>query len=227
MKKKLISLALAVAISFGGAASVYADSATIASTVNFRSAANENSSIYSTIKTGTRIEVLEKVNAWWLKVSYNGRVGYISSSSKYVNYNPSSPNPQPSNPSTPWESKADSIISSGNRYLGTPYKFGAKAGSGYFDCSLFMQTIFRQNGIDLQRVSRQQSTVGHTVSFSDLRKGDLIFFKAAGSTSSRITHVGVYVGNGKMLNTYGAGGVRYTELTSYWKNRFIVAKRVI
>lgn len=125
-------------------------------------------------------------------------------------------------------SKAGSIIATGNRYLGTRYDFGAPAGVTYaFDCSSFTQYVFKQNGIYLPRTSRAQATKGYYVSRSNLRKGDLVFFSTR-SSGGRIAHVGIYAGNGKILHTYGAGGVKYSSLnSSWWSSHYITARRVI
>ncbi len=123
---------------------------------------------------------------------------------------------------------ADQIIKTGEKYLGTPYQFGAPSGqTRTFDCSSFVQYVFKKNGISLPRNSRQQSTVGTSVSKSNLQKGDLMFFKTAHS-GGRIAHVGIYAGNNKILHTWGPGGVRYDSLNAGWlKQGFVGAKRVI
>jgi len=124
--------------------------------------------------------------------------------------------------------KADKIISLGKKYLGVRYKFGAPSGVTYaFDCSSFTQYIFGKYGIKLPRVSSSQAKKGKYVSKSNLRKGDLVFFTTK-RTGSKIGHVGVYVGNGKMLHTYGAPGVMYSSInSSYWKSHYVTARRVI
>jgi murein DD-endopeptidase / murein LD-carboxypeptidase len=125
-------------------------------------------------------------------------------------------------------SKADSIIATGNRYLGTPYRFGSPSGvTSTFDCSSFTQYIFKKNGIYLPRSSRDQATKGTYVSRSNLRKGDLVFFSTR-SSEGRIAHVGVYAGSGRILHTFGAGGVKYSYLSSdWWSSHYITARRVI
>lgn len=125
-------------------------------------------------------------------------------------------------------SKANKVISTGNRYLGVPYKFAAKYGqTRTFDCSSFVKTVYAKNGIKLPRSSRDQANRGKTVSMKNLKKGDLVFFKSAGSKSKRVTHVAIYAGNNKLLHTYGQGGVKYTTFSKYWKNRYVKAKRVL
>lgn len=124
--------------------------------------------------------------------------------------------------------RADSVISIGNRYLGTPYKFGSKSGvTSTFDCSSFTQLIFSKIGISLPRSSSSQSKVGVYVSRSNLKKGDLVFFSTR-SSKGKIAHVGVYAGNGRILHTYGEGGVKYSSLNStWWSSHYITARRVI
>lgn len=123
---------------------------------------------------------------------------------------------------------ADRIIATGNKYLGTPYKYGAPAGSTkYFDCSSFTQYVFKKNGLPLLRTSRQQATQGKYVPRSQLRKGDLVFFSTSKSHGT-IAHVAIYAGNGKILHTYGAGGVKYSNLnSSWWSSHYITARRYI
>ncbi|MFS0722324.1 C40 family peptidase [Paenibacillus sp. 1P07SE] len=122
--------------------------------------------------------------------------------------------------------KADRVISTGNKYLGVKYRFGAPAGVTYaFDCSSFTQYIFKKNGISLPRTSAAQAQKGSFVSKSNLKKGDLVFFKVG---SKRIGHVAVYAGASRILHTYGAGGVRYSSLnSSHWKKNYVTARRVI
>ena len=138
------------------------------------------------------------------------------------------PQPQQPEPQEPVQySVADKVIASGEKYLGTPYKYGAPYGqTNTFDCSSFTKTVFAENGITLPRSSRQQATVGTPVSKSQLKKGDLIFTST--SYSSNISHVAIYAGNGKVLHTYGPGGVRYDNFKGSWlEKRFITARRVI
>lgn len=151
-----------------------------------------------------------------------------SSSDNYVNKGTSSNQGTAGTQDQSTVTLADKIIKTGEKYLGTPYKFGAPSGqTKVFDCSSFTQYIFKQNGISLPRNSRQQSTVGTTVKKADLKKGDLIFFKTSKS-GGKVGHVAVYAGNGKVLHTWGPGGVRYDNLSTKWLAQgYLFAKRVI
>lgn len=136
-----------------------------------------------------------------------------------------------SNQATPNESSAslaDRIIQTGEKYLGTPYRYGAPSGqTQYFDCSLFVQTVFKENGIYLPRSSREQANVGTYVPRDQLQKGDLVFF-TAGRSDGQIGHVGIYAGNNEILHTYGPGGVRFDSLSTPWLAKtYVTARRVI
>jgi len=129
------------------------------------------------------------------------------------------------------QSKADKVINTGKKYLGTPYKFGASSNTTkYFDCSSFVQRVYKEAiGKSLPRDSRSQSKAGSKVSKSSLKKGDLVFFKASATAkSSKITHVAIYAGNNKLLHTYGKPGVTFTSFKgTSWEKRFVTARRVM
>jgi len=107
--------------------------------------------------------------------------------------------------------------------MGTPYRFGSTSGNvRTFDCSSFTQTVFKQAGINLPRSSSEQSHVGRFVPRSQLQPGDLVFFY------SPIHHVGIYIGNGKVLHTYGSPGVTISDMNSgWWSRHYATARRVL
>jgi peptidoglycan DL-endopeptidase LytE len=120
------------------------------------------------------------------------------------------------------------IILDARKYLGTPYVFGAKYGqTDTFDCSSFVKTVFAQNGFDLPRVSKSQALEGTYVSRKNLQVGDLLFFTTKDS-GGKIGHVGIYVGDGMMIHTYGDGGVKYSTIASgWWDDHYVTARRLI
>lgn len=120
-------------------------------------------------------------------------------------------------------SLADKIIATGMKYKGVRYEYGAEAGNtSSFDCSSFTQYIFGQHDITLSRSSKQQSTDGTYIARDQLQPGDLVFFY------SPIHHVAVYIGDGKILHTYGEGGVTVTDLDSgWWDEHYTTARRVL
>lgn len=124
---------------------------------------------------------------------------------------------------------ADTIIKIGEKYMGTPYKFGSSSSTtSTFDCSSFVQRVFKEAGIKLPRDSRQQSAAVKEISLKELKKGDLIFFRSYGSSNPRITHVAIYAGNDKLLHTYGSPGVTYSKFSgTSWEKRVQKVGRVL
>jgi cell wall-associated NlpC family hydrolase len=123
------------------------------------------------------------------------------------------------------EAEVARISETAAQYIGTPYRFGGEGGDG-IDCSSFVQQVFHANRIDLPRTAREQINVGNDVAPGDLRKGDLVFFQTYASYPS---HVGIYLGDGKMIHaSSGKGEVTISDMDSdYYRPRYLGAKRVI
>ncbi|MDR3602659.1 MAG: NlpC/P60 family protein [Desulfosporosinus sp.] len=118
---------------------------------------------------------------------------------------------------------AQQILSFATQFLGTPYVWGGTNPSPGFDCSGFVQYVYEHAGISLSRTSEQQFNNGVSVSRSELRPGDIVFFH---TYSSGASHVGIYAGNNTMINSSN-GGVSYDDMTnSYWAPRYLGARRV-
>ena len=114
-------------------------------------------------------------------------------------------------------------------FLGTRYVWGA-TGPNKFDCSGFTQWIFRDAGIKIPRVSRDQAKVGEYISFNNLRKGDMIFFDTKKHKKGIVTHVGIYLGNGDFIHASSAAKkvVVYNFYKKpYYKERFLWGRRVV
>ncbi|QAY66464.1 C40 family peptidase [Paenibacillus protaetiae] len=118
------------------------------------------------------------------------------------------------------------LISTGENYLGTPYKYGAPAGVTYaFDCSSFTQFLYNAFDVSLPRTALSQSYKGEKVPKTELSTGDLVFFKTNGSS---ISHVAIYAGNQKILHSSSSQGVTLSSMnTSYWQKYYVTARRVL
>jgi cell wall-associated NlpC family hydrolase len=91
---------------------------------------------------------------------------------------------------------ASGIVGIAQSYFGVPYVYGGTSPSG-FDCSGFVQYVFRQAGVSLPRTASQQKAA--TTPVSNPRAGDLVFF------GSPVYHVGIYVSPGVMIDAQRPG----------------------
>lgn len=121
------------------------------------------------------------------------------------------------------------VVSTGEEYLGVPYKWGGSTPAG-FDCSGFVQYIYRDQGVSLPRTSRQMAHAGVSVppNVSRLREGDLMLFASNGT---RIDHVAIYAGDNRIIHSSSSGnGVRYDDLGSrrgrWYATHMVAARRV-
>jgi cell wall-associated NlpC family hydrolase len=90
--------------------------------------------------------------------------------------------------------------------LGKPYLWGG-IGPGAFDCSGLMFWAYGKAGVRIQRVADAQYFSEPKVAKSDLKKGDLVFFKTEATHSGGPSHVGMYIGDGKFVQAPHTGDV--------------------
>ncbi|MED3563275.1 C40 family peptidase [Bacillus xiapuensis] len=115
-------------------------------------------------------------------------------------------------------------ISVAKANLGVPYQWGGMTPRG-FDCSGLVSYSYRVAGKSLPHSAAQMFYTKGTQVKSSLRVGDLMFF--APNKASRPTHVAIYIGNGKMIQSVTSSGVSITYTSNrYWKPRYIGAKRI-
>ena len=119
----------------------------------------------------------------------------------------------------------DSVMKSAVAMIDTPYSYGSSSRHAT-DCSGFTHQVYGRNGVRLPRTAHEQAEVGKRVGRASLKRGDLVFFKTM--RSSRINHVGIYMGNGKFIHASSGGGkVQVNSLSDgYYARRFAGARRV-
>lgn len=122
------------------------------------------------------------------------------------------------------QAKGQSIADLAKTLVGSPYEYGGESPNG-FDCSGLVFYTHGKVGLRTPRTSLQQFKTAKNVPLKELRNGDLIFFKL---TRARVSHVGIYVGNGRFIHAPQSGRqVKSTYLADrYWKTKIVSAGRL-
>jgi hypothetical protein len=122
------------------------------------------------------------------------------------------------------------VLARADDYLGVPYKWGGTSPRTGFDCSGYVQYVYRREGVQLPRTSRQQAVAGtrRPARWDAAGPGDLVMFANPGEP---ISHVAFYVGNGRIIHSSSSGGgVRYDDLASrrgqWYRQRLVAVRRV-
>lgn len=153
-----------------------------------------------TLPFESRLEVVDQlgdINGRWLKVKLvDGTFGYVQRGDIKLN----------SKPLTKSE-----IVEFSKNFLGLPYTWGGRSSFGY-DCSGFVQMLYRQMGISIPRDSREQAKWDgfKEISVEKMKAGDLIFF----ANSSNIAHVGLYIGNSQFIHATAREMKPYLRISS-------------
>lgn len=94
------------------------------------------------------------------------------------------------------------LVETARSFLGVPYLWGGSTEQG-FDCSGLAMAVYQLNGLRLPRSSTAQFEAGRAVASRELQPGDLVFFSMTGN--GRVSHVGIYVGEGAFIHAPGSG----------------------
>ncbi len=195
------------------------------SALNVRSGPSTDSEKVVALYNGTVVTITGVDNGWFKIVTQNGTEGYVSSEYMVTCRDSAG-------------SRGDDAVTSANsglgqqavdfamQYLGCPYVYGGN-GPSCFDCSGFTSYIYRHFGYTLNRTASGQLSNGQSVSKSELRPGDLVFFRY--NTSKAASHVGIYIGGGQFIhastNTYT---VRIDNLTyGHYCNVYVGGRRIM
>jgi gamma-D-glutamyl-L-lysine dipeptidyl-peptidase len=135
------------------------------------------------------------------------------------------------------EPTGENLIKTARQLMGVPYLWGGTSPKGV-DCSGYTKTIFFLNGMVLPRDASQQIAAGEEVdstkNFENLQPGDLLYFgrKATDTTSERIIHVGMWIGDNKFIHSMGEVHISTfdtaaADFDEYNYNRYLRTKRVL
>ena len=120
--------------------------------------------------------------------------------------------------------KGKEIVSRAAKYKGVPYVFGGTTTKG-FDCSGYVQHVFKDCKAKLPRLADEQALQGIFVTQKQLRPGDLVFFTTYEPGAS---HCGIYLGQGEFIHASSSKGVRIDKLNdSYWKSKYYGGKHIV
>jgi cell wall-associated NlpC family hydrolase len=124
-----------------------------------------------------------------------------------------------------------SVVETALAAMGSPYQWGGTDANG-FDCSGLIQFAYAKHGVLLPRVSRDQARMGQATDrdMATLRPGDILAFSNDGT--SRVTHVGLYVGGGQFIHS-SSTGVKLSSLDAqdadsrWYRDRWVAARRIV
>ena len=182
------------------------------SSLNVRSGPGTSYSKVATLTAGAEVTILGEENGW-----YKIDSGYVSAD--YITLLDAS------DPSAALQTR---IVAYARQFLGYPYVMGSN-GPNSFDCSGFVQYVYKNFGYTINRSATQQLKNGVTVAKENLKLGDLVFFNSAGTGASKATHVGIYIGDGQFVHASSPKvGVVISDLYStYYKKVYTTARRII
>lgn len=118
------------------------------------------------------------------------------------------------------------LVAEARKWIGTPYVYGGHSRSGT-DCSGMVMELFREvYKMKLPRSSAMQQQYARPVKKDEMMPGDLVFF--ATGAKGRVSHVGLYIGDGLMIHASASKGVMESPLTqNYWVRTFHSSGRVV
>jgi len=142
---------------------------------------------------------------------------------------PSKPNYAIKKPPVKYEPSTKNLDKMVKKLQGKPYVW-AEEGPNYFDCSGFTYYMYGSMGIEIPRVAREQAKNGKEIKMHELKYGDLIFFDTEAKRRGRITHVGMYLGNGWFTHASTTKyEIVYSNLntSAYYKKRLRICRRYL
>jgi cell wall-associated NlpC family hydrolase len=184
-------------------------------TLNVRTGPGSDRRIVGKLREGSRLTLTGKQRAGFAQTRFEGRNRWVSVTylAKLSNAgdvgNGGGGSAAPVAPPSTSSAKGLAAVEYARRQLGKPYRFGAE-GPDRYDCSGLVMMAWRSVGVSMPRVARHQYKQGNKIARSQLRAGDLVFFY-----SQSPSHVGIYVGNGVMIDAPRPGKtVRYMNIST-------------
>ncbi|MFC5604203.1 C40 family peptidase [Sporosarcina koreensis] len=235
MKKVALSLFVAGSLAFGFTAadaeasapssqtvSAHTGTYSTAYNVNIRSEAGTNHKILLLAKKGTKVTYVSEKKVGkevWYQVKVNGKTGWALNT-LLTKQSVSAANVSAAKSSN-HVALSDKVVKRATGLTGIPYVFGGTSTKG-FDCSGFVQYVYKQSGKSVARDTLGQYAQSKKV--SKPQPGDLVFFQ--NTYRKGISHVGIYIGNNKFVHAGGKQSQITSLNNSYWKSKFHSFKRL-
>lgn len=190
--------------------------------VNIRTKPDLSSEVITMLDKGEKLNVYDRMGDWYKVMLPSEKLGWVYSDyilvkeisiSRGVNLDAVSDvvlNIKEINESK--NTLREQIVEYAKKYLGVKYVYGGTSPKG-FDCSGFVQYVYKNFGIELERVASSQASHGKKIDKKDLKVGDLVFFDTNGGLNS-IEHVGIYVGEGKFIHASSGRSARKVVISS-------------
>lgn len=220
------------------------------SSVNFRKTPSTSADIISKLEKNAKVTIINEGESW-SEIEYNGNRGYVSntyiSDTEIKATTRSSGARKVSNTSKKEETTTKventstksvsnetkssgkvtgaEVVSYAKQYLGSKYVYGGSSPSG-FDCSGFTTYVYKHFGISLSRSSSAQASNGRAVDRNNLAVGDIVCFSSS-SKSTKIGHVGIYIGGNRFIHAANSRKGVITSKMSGDGYYFVTARRVI
>ncbi len=124
------------------------------------------------------------------------------------------------------ERSGPAVVATARTQIGKPYKYGGASPRTGFDCSGLIVWSFKQHGVAVPRLAKDQAKYGRAVKRSQLKPGDIVVFRISGRAGY---HTGIYSGNGKFVHSPSSGKrIREESMSAvYWKRRYVSARRIL
>lgn len=205
--------------------------------VNARSAASKESDVVKVLNTNKEVKVVGEADTWYI-VELNGDKAYVAksllstekieepTSRSQDSIEESNNAVEEDTSSVPSNPIGSDVVAYALQFEGYPYVYGTN-GPNTFDCSGFVQYVYKHFGISLSRSSSTQANDGVYVSKSDLQPGDVLIFRD--TSNSRIGHVGLYIGGGQFIHaSTSKTGVKISSLDAgAYQQRYVCARRIL
>ena len=185
------------------------------SSLNLRSGPGTGYEKLASIPASAVLTITGSENGWY-KTTYNGVTGYVSSDYVVLSTDPVASN----------SDLGAQIVAYAKQFMGCSYVYGA-SGPSSFDCSGFTSYVYKHFGYTLNRSAAGQYSNGTVIDQSQLQPGDLLVWRAYGS-SKTATHVGIYIGNNQYIHASSTGGrVMINDMNYAASSRYLVGVRRI